>query len=33
MGDALRHKSAPRRIVRIGRITSRAAYPRGAPGR
>ncbi|MQQ37420.1 DUF1534 domain-containing protein [Pseudomonas sp. SZ57] len=28
--DAPRHKSAPRRSIRIGRRASRTAYPRGA---
>ncbi|NAP06791.1 DUF1534 domain-containing protein [Pseudomonas syringae] len=30
LGDALRHRSAPRRTFRIGRRASRKAYPRGA---
>ncbi|AYL13323.1 DUF1534 domain-containing protein [Pseudomonas syringae pv. actinidiae] len=30
MGDAPRHRSAPRHIIRRGRGASRTAYPRGA---
>ncbi|PBP52451.1 hypothetical protein CCL18_24060, partial [Pseudomonas syringae] len=31
--DALRHKFAPRRTLKIGRRASRTASPRGAWGR
>ncbi|MCF5466241.1 DUF1534 domain-containing protein [Pseudomonas syringae] len=30
LGDALRHRSVPRRTFRSGRRASRKAYPRGA---
>ncbi|RMN95907.1 hypothetical protein ALQ49_05272, partial [Pseudomonas syringae pv. apii] len=30
LGDAPRHRSAPRRLLKIGRRASRTALPRGA---